>query len=73
MSAPSSPLQAQQQQQQEQPLTELKGPKPQPFTVAQGQLTNIASAAFPALMRLGSGVFASGYKGGLACGGGRGS
>ncbi|KAL4434125.1 hypothetical protein ABPG75_000566 [Micractinium tetrahymenae] len=54
--------QSQQQKQQEQQQVELKGPKPQPFTVAEGQLKNIASAAFPALMRLGSGVFASGYK-----------
>lgn len=64
------PPQAQQQQveQQEQAQLELKGPKPQPFAVAEGQLKNIASAAFPALMRLGSGAFASGYKGEWAAG-----
>ena len=39
------------------------GPRPQRFTVAEGQLKNIASAAFPALFRLGSGALCSGYKG----------
>lgn len=40
----------------------LVGPEPQRFVVPEGQLKNIASAAFPALMRLGCGGFASGYK-----------
>ncbi len=43
----------------------LVGPKPQRFVVAKGQLLEIASAAFPALMRLGSGVFTAGYSGEL--------
>lgn len=43
---------------------QLVGPKPQRFTVAEGQLKNIASAAFPALVRLGSGALCSGYRGG---------
>lgn len=42
---------------------QLVGPRPQRFTVAEGQLKNIASAAFPALFRLGSGALCSGYKG----------
>lgn len=42
---------------------QLVGPKPQRFTVAEGQLKNIASAAFPALFRLGSGALCSGYRG----------
>lgn len=41
---------------------QLVGPRPQRFTVAEGQLKNIASAAFPALFRLGSGALCSGYK-----------
>ncbi len=43
----------------------LVGPKPQRFVVGKGQLLDIASAAFPALMRLGSGVFTAGYSGEL--------
>lgn len=42
----------------------LVGPAPQRFAVAEGQLKNIASAAFPAAFRLGSGAFCSGYKSG---------
>ncbi|KAI3438828.1 hypothetical protein D9Q98_001245 [Chlorella vulgaris] len=41
---------------------QLIGPEPQRFAVAKGQLTTIASAAFPFLMRLGSGGFVSGYS-----------
>ncbi|EFN57564.1 hypothetical protein CHLNCDRAFT_59634 [Chlorella variabilis] len=41
---------------------QLVGPEPQRFVVAKGQLKEIASAAFPALMRLGSGAFTSGYS-----------
>lgn len=41
------------------------GPDPKRFTVPQGQLGNIASAAFPFLVRLGSGGFASGYSSGF--------
>lgn len=37
------------------------GPEPQRFTVSDGQLQNIASAAWPAAVRLGAGGFASGY------------
>ena len=61
-------LQAQQgtsvveQAEQKQEL-QLVGPEPQRFVVAKGQLKEIASAAFPALMRLGSGAFTSGYSG----------
>ena len=40
----------------------LSGPEPQRFVVAEGELTNVASAAFCAVARLGSGVFALGYK-----------
>ncbi|PSC77062.1 hypothetical protein C2E20_0521 [Micractinium conductrix] len=61
--------QAQQQQQQQEAAQQtelpLAGPEPRRFTVAEGQLKNIASAAFPALMRLGSGAFVSGYKSSL--------
>ena len=70
--------QAQQQQQQQEAAQQtelpLAGPEPRRFTVAEGQLKNIASAAFPALMRLGSGAFVSGYKcvcGRVGGGGGR--
>eukprot|EP00882_Tetradesmus_deserticola_P029143 GHRQ01032571.1.p1 GENE.GHRQ01032571.1~~GHRQ01032571.1.p1 ORF type:complete len:323 (+),score=107.90 GHRQ01032571.1:91-1059(+) len=43
---------------------ELKnaGPEPKRFTVADGQLLTIASAAFAALARFGTGGFAAGYK-----------
>lgn len=41
------------------------GPDPKRFTVPQGQLANVAGAAFPFLVRLGSGGFASGYSSGL--------
>ncbi|GBF89778.1 hypothetical protein Rsub_02948 [Raphidocelis subcapitata] len=41
------------------------GPDPKRFTVADGQLLNIASAAFPFLIRAGTGGFASGYSTGL--------
>jgi hypothetical protein len=41
------------------------GPEAKRFTVADGQLGNIATAAFAALIRLGSGGFASGYSSGL--------
>ncbi|KAF6262882.1 hypothetical protein COO60DRAFT_1493172 [Scenedesmus sp. NREL 46B-D3] len=43
---------------------ELKnaGPEPKRFTVANGQLITIASAAFAGLARFGSGGFAVGYK-----------
>jgi hypothetical protein len=40
----------------------LSGPKPQRFVVADGQLKNIAAAAFPAVARGGSGAFNVGYK-----------
>ena len=40
----------------------LVGPEPQRFVVAEGQLANVASAAWTALMRLGSGGFVSGYS-----------
>ena len=46
----------------EQKELKLVGPEPKRFEVAQGQLKNIATAAFPFLMRLGSGGFASGYS-----------
>jgi hypothetical protein len=38
------------------------GPEPKRFTVADGQLANIATAAIGALVRLGSGGFAPGYS-----------
>eukprot|EP00775_Hariotina_reticulata_P008777 gene8777-8955_t len=38
------------------------GPSPKRFAVADGQMNNVASAAFAAFPRLGSGGFASGYK-----------
>lgn len=38
------------------------GPTPQRFTVASGQLKNVASAAFPFIARLGSGGFNAGYS-----------
>jgi hypothetical protein len=41
------------------------GPDPKRFTVPDGQLANVAGAAFAALARLGSGGFASGYSSGL--------
>lgn len=41
------------------------GPAPRRFAVADGQLANVASAAFPFLVRLGTGGFASGYSAGL--------
>ena len=46
----------------EQKELKLVGPEPKRFEVAEGQLKNIATAAFPFLMRLGSGGFASGYS-----------
>lgn len=54
--------QAQAQQQQTAGELPLVGPKPQRFTVAEGQIKEVASAAFPALARLGSGAFCMGYK-----------
>jgi hypothetical protein len=53
-------LQAQGSAQQKE--LQLIGLEPQRFAVAKGQLTTIASAAFPFLMRLGSGGFVSGYS-----------
>lgn len=41
------------------------GPDPKRFTPAEGQIGNLATAAFPFLLRLGSGGFASGYSSGL--------
>ncbi|KAI8470383.1 MAG: hypothetical protein J3K34DRAFT_260374 [Monoraphidium minutum] len=41
------------------------GPEAKRFTVADGQLGNVASAALPFLLRFGSGGFASGYSSGL--------
>jgi hypothetical protein len=49
-------------QKEEQQELRLVGPEPRRFAVAQGQLKDIASAAFPFLMRLGSGAFTSGYR-----------
>ena len=65
--APALQAQAQQQQQQQQQGSggrelPLVGPAPQRFAVAEGQTKEVASAAFPALMRLGSGAFCMGYK-----------
>jgi len=40
----------------------MVGPEPQRFVVAQGQLQNIAAAAFITLLRAGAGALASGYK-----------
>ena len=42
--------------------TTLTGPPPQKFAVAEGQLLNIASAAFAAAARGGCGAFAAGYS-----------
>lgn len=42
------------------------GPDPKRFTVPEGQLANVASAAFPFIARLGMGALASGYSSGLA-------
>lgn len=67
------PFCSQAQQQQQQEKLELIGPEPQRFVVAEGQLKSIASAAFPFLMRLGSGGFVSGYNGEAAAGGWPGS
>ena len=44
----------------------LLTPDPKRFTVAQGQLNNVATAAAGSVLRLGSGVFAHGYKSQLA-------
>ena len=41
---------------------ELTGPAPQRFTVAEGELKNIATAAAGSIVRAGSGVFALGYS-----------
>lgn len=43
----------------------LIGPDPSRFSVSEGQLINVASAAFPGLMRLGMGGFAYGYRSGV--------
>jgi len=55
-------------QQEQQSSTELRnaGPEPKRFTVADRQLTKVATASFPFLFRLGTGGFASGYGVSLA-------
>ncbi len=40
----------------------LIGPEPKRFTPAEGQLLDVAQAAFPSLTRLGSGGFVYGYN-----------
>lgn len=49
------------------PVQELRnaGPEPKRFTVADGQLGEVASASLPALLRLGSGALVLGYEAGL--------
>lgn len=61
---PSSSTSVEQKEEQQGQLR-LVGPEPQRFVVAKGQLKDVASAAFPMLMRLGSGAFVAGYSVGL--------
>lgn len=43
----------------------MAGPPPARFGVADGQLFDVATAALPALLRLGTGALNYGYKAGI--------